>query len=369
MCWLTKAWPSTTSVTVFFRCAHCKNRATDRQGGDGSRSIAARAPQDYGTESSLASYGIVDAARDGSFANQKRIGHPRQALEGVSLGVGNRLARAVGAGHDEDFRRAGGEKQMVQGRVWQHHAELVVIGRNTGQLQLRRSKHDGAGNRGQQRLDLRRYVNDHSRRVGVFNHYGKRLFLAVLALAQRIYGNCVLRVAGQVIPAQAFHGDDLSFAQQLDRLIHGRVITADDLGSVMQNVMRTAMRAGDRLRVKAPIGRIVILPRAVRVERPVLHCGIRAVVGQSEDYSVARPAIGAVDVRIVKAGIGGIEQFLQARGADRQVGRDANCRPIAAFAFANREVGKTQGLGVRDMHFCDGRSRRGFGSQLLGKRK
>ena len=86
--------------------------------------------------------------------------------------------------------------------------------------------------------------------------------------------------------------------------------------------MRAAGRARDRLRVKAAVGGIVILRGAVVVQRPVLHGRVGAVIGQAQDHGVARAAIGAVDVRVVIARVGWIEQLCETVVADRQVRRD-----------------------------------------------
>ena len=53
-----------------------------------------------------------------------------------SSSIRDRLARTVGARHHQDIRRTGGEQQMVQRCVGQHHAELVVIRRHATQCRL-----------------------------------------------------------------------------------------------------------------------------------------------------------------------------------------------------------------------------------------
>ena len=138
MCWLTKAWPSTTRVTVFFRSAPTASSGrVDRQFRHGAGSVAARAPQNDGPESADARDGIVDAARDGALADEERVGHAGQPVEGILLVVSDGLAGAVGAGHHQHVGRAGGEEQMVQRRVGQHYAEFVVVGSDARQLDLR----------------------------------------------------------------------------------------------------------------------------------------------------------------------------------------------------------------------------------------
>ena len=240
--------------------AHSENRPVSGQRGNRFRCVAARAPQNDGTEGSRARDGIVDAPRDGALTDEKRIGHAGQAVEGVPIVIGDRLAGAVGAGHHQNFGRARREQQMVQRCVGQHHAELVIVGSDAGQLNLGGSEHDRPRHGREQRLALGIQFDNASRSVEVFDHHGERLLLAVFPLAQRIHGRRIARIAGQVISTQAFHGDDLSLAQQLDRFLHRRFVPADDSASVVQHVMRSTLRARHGLRVKTAVRRIVILP-------------------------------------------------------------------------------------------------------------
>ena len=59
---------------------------------------------------------------------------PPDVAHASSSSIGNRLARAIRAGHHQHLRRAGGEQQVMQRRVGQHHAEIVVVGRHVGQV-------------------------------------------------------------------------------------------------------------------------------------------------------------------------------------------------------------------------------------------
>ena len=64
MCWLTKAWPSTTSVIVFFRSAPSARIGRSVGRRDCARELAAGAAQHYGTESAGACDGIVHPSGD-----------------------------------------------------------------------------------------------------------------------------------------------------------------------------------------------------------------------------------------------------------------------------------------------------------------
>ena len=87
---------------------------------------------------------------------------PRQPVECVLLVVGDGLAGAVGAGHHQHLGRAGSEQQMMQRRVGKHDAELVVVGSDARQLDLGFGQDDRARRGCQQRLRLRRQLDESS---------------------------------------------------------------------------------------------------------------------------------------------------------------------------------------------------------------
>ena len=62
---------------------------------------------------------------------------PASCSRASSSSIRDRLARTVRAGHDQHRRRAGGEQQMMQRRIRQHDAELVVVRRDFRQLDFR----------------------------------------------------------------------------------------------------------------------------------------------------------------------------------------------------------------------------------------
>ena len=71
--------------------------------------------------------------------------------------------------------------------------------------------------------------------------------------------------------------------------------------------------------VKAAIVWVEILAPARLAQRPVPHRRSRAVVRKFEHDAVARTAVGAIDVRVCEAAVGGIEQLAPALLAHRQV--------------------------------------------------
>ena len=76
MCWLTNAWPSTTSVTVFLRSAPSASTAGRRHRGHGAGRIAAGAPQDHGAQRPEPHDGVVDPAGDRPLAHEEPSASP-----------------------------------------------------------------------------------------------------------------------------------------------------------------------------------------------------------------------------------------------------------------------------------------------------
>ena len=129
MCWLTKAWPSTTRVIVFFRSApsarigRCVGKACHRAG-----SVAAGAAQNrLGPNAPTRTTESSTRRAMGRSPIRNASAMPDEPLQRVFIFVSDRLARAVGAGHDQHFGSAGSKEQMVQRSVGQHHAQFVVV--------------------------------------------------------------------------------------------------------------------------------------------------------------------------------------------------------------------------------------------------
>ena len=97
--------------------------------------------------------------------------------------------------------------------------------------------------------------------------------------------------------------------------------------------LRAANRAGYRLSVKAPVGRIVIFCRAIRAKRKVRHAGIDAVVRDIAHNAETRSAVGAIDKRIPVAAVIRIEELSLAVGTDGKVRRDRQKVFRSVFTF------------------------------------
>ncbi len=156
MCWLTKAWPvDDESDRVFEVGAESEDGAAGWQGGSGAGGVSARAAKNCGAENADASNGIVNATRDGSFADQECVGDAGELLQGIFVAVGDWLARTICAGHNQDFGGTRGKQQMVQRRVGQHHAKIVIFRSDSRQIDLGFARGRWAERRSSSRLPHR----------------------------------------------------------------------------------------------------------------------------------------------------------------------------------------------------------------------
>ena len=85
-----------------------------------------------------------------------------------------------------------------------------MLGSDAGQLHFRRRENDGPRRRSQQRFGFGRKLDQAARNIDVLRHQRERFFLAEFPLAQSVQRLRISRVAGQVIAAEPFHGDDLA---------------------------------------------------------------------------------------------------------------------------------------------------------------
>ena len=173
-----------------------------------ARREAARAAQHDARAVRDAHDRVVDAARDRPFADQERVRDAAEALERFAVAIGDRFARTVPARHHERVRRAGRKKQMVQGRVGQHHAEIAIVRRDPGEFHLRTRDHDRTFAREQRTFGIGGELDEFARSREVAHHQREGPFFTVLALAQRDDRRRIARVAGEMVAAEPFERDD-----------------------------------------------------------------------------------------------------------------------------------------------------------------
>jgi len=72
--------------------------------------------------------------------------------------------------------------------------------------------------------------------------------------------------------------------------------------------------------MKAPVKRIIVFTPAGRTHGEDAHRGLIAIIGDILNNREARPAVGAVDKRVVVAPVIRIEKFVQAIVTERGIG-------------------------------------------------
>ena len=298
MCWLMNAWPSTTSVTLFLRSAPRASTGGRWQRRHSAGRVAARAAQDRRAGRTDADDRIVDPARDRTLADRgRRRRVPTSRSTGVVVLVGERLARPVGAGHDEQRRRAAREQQVMQRRVRQHDAELAVVGRHVEQ-RLARPAPGRSGGAIDSRSDARQRPRGGQRScatVEVPRHQRERLFLAELPRPQRPHRCRVGGVARQVIAAEPFDGHDVRLAPAVAAAARIGSAPCRPRGAARlacrNTIARPAVGTRHRLRVEAPVARdrdtAARTPRKVATARIVV-CAPVVRAGPGRSSSAAR---------------------------------------------------------------------------------
>ena len=165
-----------------------QDRHSRRQSGHDAGRVAARPPEDHGSERGVANDGIVHAPGDRALSPIRNASAmPSQPRERVVILVRDRLAGPVGARHHERLGRAGGEEQMVERRVRQHDAELDVVGRHARRDAIRAGANDNRPRRRRQQLARLLASGAASRRAVATSrdHQREWLLLPELPLAQR----------------------------------------------------------------------------------------------------------------------------------------------------------------------------------------
>ncbi len=213
------------------------------------------------------------------------------------------------------------EEQVMERRVGQHHPEVRRARRHRRcdvRVRPTAGDDDWAGPAHQQFLLGRAQLHQVASGGQIGRHQRKGLVLSMLPLTERRHGLFVIADTGEVITAESLDGNDRSGDEGLE-----------DCGRVGRQ-RRPAGRTRVRLRVEAPVARVLVLGPARVAHGKAGHRGERPVVRDAAHDREARPAVRAVDERIAVAAIRGIEQLAQAVVAGRAVGRDRRVRLAAA---------------------------------------
>ncbi|MCG3119758.1 MAG: hypothetical protein ALAOOOJD_02269 [bacterium] len=167
----------------------------------------------------------------------------------------------------------------------------------------------------------------------------------MFALAEMLHGFFIGGIDQQMKSANAFHGHNLAAQERIDRL-EDRVIFDGERQPFMipQLHLRPAPRAGIRLRVKTPVGGIVIFGATIQTHRKTFHRGVRTIIRQRRDDRKARTAVGAIGERITIAPVGRIKNFSQTIRTGGNVGQNKSAFLTGFFAVANFKSGVTKGI-------------------------
>src|ERR1700676_2289551 len=90
--------------------AQSENGAVGRKCGSSAGGVSSRSAQNRRTKSPHPGDGIVDAASDGAFADQKTVRDARELLQRVFVPVSDWLTGAIRTGHDENLGGARGKQ-------------------------------------------------------------------------------------------------------------------------------------------------------------------------------------------------------------------------------------------------------------------
>ncbi len=265
---------------------------------------------------------------------EKIIRQRRQALQRLVVADGNRLFAEIAAGHHQRLEVIV-QKQLMQRRVRQHEAEVLLVRRHRSSqfvVVATAQQNDGPGWLLQQRLFFRRdeakFFN--GREVG--RHHRKRLFRTAFAPPQLLHCGFVARIRSEMKTAEAAHRQNFALLQKIHRRAN-RCISFDFLAmAISQCQRRPASRTGVWLRVKAAIFRIVIFLFTGRTHQKNPHRGVEPVIRNAVNDGITRAAIGAINERILIAAVGGIEKLAPAIRAKAHIRRNQRSRKRVAAA-------------------------------------
>src|SRR6185369_622715 len=198
---------------------------------------------------------------------------------------------------------------MLYRGVWKHYTKFVIVRRDARNIDLGWREDDRPGCGRKQRFCFSRKLHQRARSFDVSHHDREWLFFAILPLAHCQDCGCVERVAREVIPTQSLNSENPAGVQHSNCRRDSSLSSGDRVTSLTQVISWSATGAGHRLRMKAPIRRIVVLGAAVTIERPVLHGRVRTIVGKSQDHAVAWTAIRAIDVGVKVTMVLFVKQF------------------------------------------------------------
>ena len=167
--------------------------------------------------------GVVNAGVDAAIVVDEGVGDAGEALLGFGVVDDDGLFADVAAGHDE--RGLGvpalaqdAEEEVVHRRAGKHDAGGGIAGGDGfGEIDTGpAAQQDDGALAGDEGGAL--FRRDEAEGLGdgfVGDHDGERLFAAVLAAAEFFDGGGLARVAGELVAAESFPGDDAAIAENV----------------------------------------------------------------------------------------------------------------------------------------------------------
>ncbi len=186
-------------------------------------------------------------------------------------------------------------------------------------------------------------------------------------MTQPLHRTLVGRVTAELKASQALERDDRSAGHYSRRTLY-RVSREFDTSSVGPPETWTACRTCIRLRVKAPVCGVLILPSAGIAHLEAAHGRQRPVVRDVFDNREAGATVRAVGERIAIAAIGRIEDIGDAFGAGRRIGSDGLIVAIDRAARNDAKAPLPPRIERRRLNCVDTRQARRLGAQRTCER-
>ena len=276
---------------------------------------------------------------------QQRVSYSGEAALRFGIVSDDRFATDIaGCGHQwtAEFR----QQKMMQRTVGQEHAQLCKVWRyRRAERTICASarQHDWA--RGIQAAPRFCFAQDRvpAHRVEaisprLWTHDRERLMRSMLPRAQPHDGFVVERIAHQMVTAHAFDGDDAAATQARNGDFQC-FFASDECATVaVKGELRPTLRTGERLGVKAPIERVLVLPSALRAKLKAGHGRIWPVVRQRRDDRIARSALRTIRERIAKATFGRVLQFFDAVVTTEQIRRQMHVGALGYIAGEDAKI-------------------------------
>src|SRR5215204_1903474 len=336
------------SVAVFSQAERVLELSTAGQGvpaeargqPERCRGVATGATDRVRPSSRCTDHGVVAAHVDLTVVDEEVVGDLAQLIQCFLVAIGDGLVRVVAAGHDERDSR-GAQKQVVQRRVSEHHAQGFLargyLFGDTGTLPTFQEDYGTCG-RGEQRLFVRGDEADLTYLSQSACHEREGLVLTHLAAPQGPYSLLIEWVAGQMVTSETLYGDDSPATQHPRGACNGVIRAGVKLvpEPVEQHYLRSADGAGVGLGVEASVGGILVLAEAVRAHSKARHCCSGPVVRDRAGDGEARAAVGAVGERVTVASVCGVHKLGEAVFAGSDVRRDERLptEPLPALLYA-----------------------------------